>query len=89
MAINGHLHKDAMKILYPEDFDFHAQYDQYCFKNLDRETLSMVNNLWEDVKISDSIGISVYLLCILVIVVIVALIVRHAVVWKKRSKYYD
>ena len=83
------IHKDAMKILYPEDFDFHTEYDKYCFKNLDRETLSMINNLWEDVKISDSIGISVYILCILVILVIVALIVRHAIVWKKRSKYYD
>ena len=83
------IHKDAMNILYPENFDFHTEYDKFCFKNLDRETLSMVNNLWEDVKISDSIGISVYILCILVIVVIVVMIVQHAVVWKRRSKYYD
>ena len=83
------IHTDAMQILYPENFDFHTEYDKFCFKNLDRETLSMVNNLWEDVKISDSIGISVYILCILVIVVIVVMIVRHAVVWKRRSKYYD
>ena len=83
------IHEDAMDILYPDDFDFHAQYDRYCFKNLDRDTLNMVNGLWEDVKLSDSIGISVYILCILVIVVIVAMIVRHAIVWKRRSKYYD
>lgn len=83
------IHENAMEILYPKDFDFHTEYDEFCFKNLDRETLSMVNNLWEDVKISDSIGISVYILCILVILVIVAMIVRHAVIWKRRSKYYD
>ena len=83
------IHEDAMDILYPDDFDFHAQYDRYCFKNLDRDTLNMVNGLWEDVKLSDSIGISVYILCILLIVVIVAMIVRHAIVWKRRSKYYD
>ncbi|MBQ8382862.1 MAG: spermidine/putrescine ABC transporter substrate-binding protein [Clostridia bacterium] len=83
------IHEDAMDILYPEDFDFHGQYDKYCFKNLDRDTLNMVNGLWEDVKLSDSIGISVYVLCILVIVVIVVMVVRHTVVWKRRSKYYD
>ncbi|MBQ8288634.1 MAG: spermidine/putrescine ABC transporter substrate-binding protein [Clostridia bacterium] len=83
------IHEDAMDILYPADFDFHVAYDEYCFKNLDRDTLNMVNELWEDVKISDSIGISVYILCILVIVVIVGMIVRHTVVWKRRSKYYD
>lgn len=83
------IHEDAMDILYPEDFDFHTEYDKFCFRNLDRDTLNMVNGLWEDVKLSDSIGITVYVLCILVIVVIAVLIVRHAVVWKRRSKYYD
>ncbi len=83
------IHEDAMDILYPEDFDFYTEYDKFCFRNLDRDTLNMVNGLWEDVKLSDSIGITVYVLCILVIVVIAVLIVRHAVVWKRRSKYYD
>ena len=83
------IHEDAMNILYPSDFDFHAQYDQYCFKNMDRDTLSMVNGLWEEVKLDDSLGAPVYILCILVIMVIIFMIVRHVVVWKKRSKYYD
>lgn len=83
------IHEDAMDILYPDDFDFHAEYDKYCFKNLDRDTLNLVNSLWEKVKLDDSLGITIYALCILVIVVIVGMIVRHAVVWKRRSKYYD
>ncbi len=86
--MNG-IHEDAMDILYPEDFDFHAEYERYCFQNLDRDTLNMVNSLWEEVKLDDSLGIGVYALCILVIVVIVGMIVRHVVVWKRRSKYYD
>ncbi len=83
------IHPDAMEILYPDDFDFHGQYDKYCFRNMDRETLTMVNGLWEEVKLDDSLGISVYILCILVIAVIAGLIIRHHVVWKRRSKYYD
>ena len=83
------IHEDAMNILYPADFDFHAQYDQYCFKNMDRKTLSMVNSLWEEVKLDDSLGAPIYILCAIVIVVIAGLIIRHAVIWKIRSKYYD
>lgn len=83
------IHEDAMNILYPDDFDFHAEYDRYCFKNLDRDTLSMVNNLWEEVKLDDSLGATIYILCGLVILAIIGGIVRHVVVWKKRSKYYD
>ena len=83
------IHPNAMDILYPSDFDFHAQYDQFCFRNMDRETLTLVNGLWEKVKLDDSLGISVYILCLLVIAVIAGLIIRHNVVWKRRSKYYD
>ncbi|MGM9647832.1 MAG: PotD/PotF family extracellular solute-binding protein [Eubacteriales bacterium] len=83
------IHENAMEILYPEGFDFSAEYDQYCFKNLDRDTLNLVNGLWEEVKLSDSISSAVYILCILVIVAIAGMIIRHVVVWKKRSKYYD
>lgn len=83
------IHEDAMDILYPADFDFHTEYEQYCFRSLDRQTLSMVNGLWEEVKLDDSLGASIYILCILVIVVIAFLIIRHVWIWKKRSKYYD
>ena len=83
------IHEDAMEILYPSDFDFYAQYDRYCFKNMDRETLSMVNGLWEEVKLDDSLGAPVYILCALVIICIAGMIIYHKVIWKKRSKYYD
>ncbi len=83
------IHPDAMDILYPNDFDFHEQYGKYCFKNMDRSTLNMVNSLWEEVKLDDSLGVSIYLLCALVITVIVILIVRNMIIWKRRSKYYD
>lgn len=43
--------EEAMKILYPEIEDFHEEYEKYSYKNLDPETLSYINSLWEKVKI--------------------------------------
>lgn len=83
------IHEDAMDILYPADFDFHAEYDKYCFKNLDRDTLNMVNTLWEEVKLDDSLGLGVYLLCFLSIGAVAAGIIVNFAVKKHRSKYYD
>lgn len=83
------IHEDAMEILYPEDFDFHAEYDKYCFKNLDRETLNMVNTLWEEIKLDDSLGIAVYVLCFISVGAVVAGIIVNFAVKKHRSKFYD
>jgi len=44
--------EDAMRILYPEDFDFHEAYDSNCFKDLDADTKKLLNSLWEDLKIN-------------------------------------
>ncbi len=83
------IHENAMEILYPEDFNFHAEYEKYCFRNLDRDTLNMVNNLWEEVKLDDSLGIAVYILCFLSVGAVTAGIVVNAVIKTRRSKYYD
>lgn len=45
------IHPDAMDILYPESTDFHTEY----YHNLDPETLSYTNQLWEELKIQNSI----------------------------------
>lgn len=83
------IHSDAMEILYPEDFDFHAEYDKYCFKNLDRDTLNMVNTLWEEIKLDDSLGIAVYVLCFISVGAVIAGVIVNFAVKKHRSKFYD
>ena len=40
--------EDAIEILYPENFDFHANYNEYCYKDLPPEMKEYLNNLWND-----------------------------------------
>ena len=44
--------EEVMEVLYPEIEDFGALYDSYAFRNLDSDTLSYVNDLWEELKIN-------------------------------------
>ncbi len=44
--------KEAIEILYPENFNFHEAYDANCYKDLDAETKKLLNSLWEELKIS-------------------------------------
>ena len=45
------LGKEAMEILYPGIENFSALYNEYAYRNLDPDTLSYVNELWEALKI--------------------------------------
>ena len=44
--------EEAMAILYPGIDGFRAKYNELAFRNLDADTLSYVNTLWESLKIS-------------------------------------
>ena len=81
--------EEAMEILYPENFSFHDNYNKMSYHNLDSETLQLVNNLWEELKISSATGEGVYVLAVLIIVVLIAYGIYHTLVKKKRAKYYN
>ncbi len=38
--------EDVMAILYPENFDFAAEYDANCYRDLDGDTKAYLNTLW-------------------------------------------
>ena len=80
--------EDAMNILYPDDFSFHDNYNKLSYHNLDSETLKLVNNLWEELKISSATGETVYVLAIAIIVALVAYAIFHTLRKRKRAKYY-
>ncbi|MBQ8005935.1 MAG: spermidine/putrescine ABC transporter substrate-binding protein [Clostridia bacterium] len=80
--------EDWMSVLYPENIDFKAEYDKNCYKNLPTETLNMVNELWEELKIDSNLGAWVYIGCILIIALLVFWGAFSFVIKKKRSKYY-
>ena len=44
--------EEAMAILYPPDIDFAAKYEQFAQRNLNPETLDLINTLWEELKIN-------------------------------------
>jgi len=46
------LGEEAIEILYPEMESFRELYNKYAYRNLDNETLSYINTLWETLKIS-------------------------------------
>lgn len=77
------LHPDAMSILYSENTDFHTTF----YKNLSREKLTMLNSLWEELKIESSVGSSIYIICGVLVVGIAAMAVFFTVRKKKRERY--
>ena len=44
--------EEAMEILYPNLDDFAEKYNRFAYRNLDPQTLSLVNTLWEELKIN-------------------------------------
>ena len=44
--------EDVLAVLYPDLGDFAAKYNAMAYRNLDAETLSYLNTLWENVKIN-------------------------------------
>lgn len=80
--------EDWIEVLYPEDFDFKTEYDKNCYKNLPTETLNLVNELWEELKIDSSLGAWIYIGCLLIILLLVIWGVSALIIKKKRSKYY-
>ena len=45
--------EDVIEILYPEGFDFHANYDSNCYKDLPPEMKEYLNSLWNKLVTSD------------------------------------
>ena len=43
---------DAISILYPDMGSFAEEYNRYAYRNLDKDTLGYINELWETLKIN-------------------------------------
>ena len=80
--------EESMSVLYPEGFNFKENYERFSYRNLDSETLKLVNSLWEELKISSATGDTVYVLAIVIIVVLLGYWIFNTVIKRKRAKYY-
>lgn len=79
------IHPDAMSILYNEDQTIKTTF----YQNLSEEKLTMLNGLWEELKIDSSIGNSFYIICGVLVTIIAFLLAFYIIRKKKREKYYD
>ena len=84
IATMTEMHEDAISILYGTE-GVQAQY----FENLPPEMLSVMNHLWEELKIDASSGIGVYIASGVIVAGLIAVIAINAYTKKKRAKYYD
>lgn len=80
--------EEVIEVLYPEDFDFKAELDENGFRDLDPETLQMIADLWEELKISSGMPLHIYVaaasLALLIAAGIIALVIRG----RRRSRYW-
>ncbi|MBR0235788.1 MAG: spermidine/putrescine ABC transporter substrate-binding protein [Clostridia bacterium] len=83
------IHEDAIDILYGVlDDEEYVDKMQY-FHDLPTETLSLMNDLWEELKLKSNISTSIYVICIVIVVLIVALFVIRFIIKKRRQKFFD
>lgn len=75
--------ENAMEILYPEEKFFSSYYT-----NLDPETNSYMNSLWESLKIENSVAPWVYILAGGIVLVLLALMAVRGIKRYINAKYY-
>ncbi len=80
--------EEAMEILYPEGFNFAEELNSYAYRNLDADTLELVNSLWEDMKITGGLPADVYVTAAVIAVGIAAGIAVIVIRKKRRERFY-
>ncbi len=79
------VHPDALEILYGEASN---SVPSQAYLNLAPDKLVLLNDLWEELKVENTIGNGIYICCGVIIFAIIVLTVAHTVKKRKRSKYY-
>ncbi|MBQ9759717.1 MAG: ABC transporter substrate-binding protein [Clostridia bacterium] len=79
------VHEDAMEILYEMSESVHTQ----AYLNLNPEQLTMLNELWEELKVESSIGVGIYVLCGVIVLALVLLLVWQILRRRRWGKLYD
>ncbi len=80
------VHPDAMEILYGE---MASSVPTQAYLNLTPDRLSMLNGLWEELKVESSIGAGIYVGCGVILVSLTALIVYQVMKKRRWAKLYD
>ena len=77
-------HEDAMTILYPDTASVPTQY----YHMLDAETQAISNELWEQLKIESSVGDTVHVIALVIVVICTAFFLWRFILKKYRTSQY-
>lgn len=80
------VHPDAMDILYGETAN---SVQTQAYLNLTPERLTMLNELWEDLKVESSIGSGIYVCCGVIVGALILLVVCQMIKKRRWAKLYD
>ena len=80
------VHPDAMEILYGE---MASSVPTQAYLNLTPERLSMLNGLWEELKVESSIGVGIYVGCGVILGALTLLVVYQILKKRRWAKLYD
>lgn len=78
------VHPDAMKILY----DDVSSVKSTAYLNLAPEKLTLLNELWEDLKVESSIGVAIYVCCGVILAALLALVLFTVLRRRRWAKLY-
>ena len=79
------VHPDALEILYGEKAN---SVPSQAYLNLSADRLVLLNSLWEDLKVENTIGNGISICCGIILAGLVLLVVFQTVKKRKRAKYY-
>jgi len=80
------VHPDAMEILYGEKA---SSVPTQAYLNLTPDRLSMLNGLWEELKVESSIGAGIYVGCGVILAALTVLVVYQVLKKRRWAKLYD
>ena len=85
IAYMSEIHEDAMTILYDSAMSVPTQ----PYLNLTPEQLTMLNGLWEELKVESSIGTGIYVLCGVIVAALVTFAVAQFLKHRRWARLYD
>ena len=80
------VHEDAIEILYGS---MASSVPSSAYLNLSDDKLTLLNDLWEELKVESSIGKGIYILCGIILAALIALAVYHIIRKRRWAKLYD
>lgn len=78
------LHPDAIDLLYNFDFD-----SMEFFHDLPDKTRSVMNSLWEELKIESNIGTAIYVICAVIVACLCGLFIARFAIKRRREHYFN